>query len=151
MKKLLKNTLIASSCAIVLSACGGGTPSKVIDDVVVEKPDVNVGTAALVVAQDFNFRVDSDATINVSNAPTMKGIVNVYTSYLHHDETLGKYYPNKSTLLTSFYPESASGATIQLAKDQEYLIVEFVPMTSEGTEIYKKVDLTGESEINVSL
>ena len=144
-----KNIFAIIVTALTLTACGGGTPSQTIDNVVVEKPEPATGTASIVAAEDFTFKVDIEKTISVNTAPTEEGIVRIYSTYEHFDANTGDYYPDPHTLLASFSPSQTSSFDFQMLEGKDYVVVEFTPASPSGVSTYRKIDIGAEKEILV--
>ena len=151
MKNNILTTSIAVAFALSLTACGGGgdsastTPTTTTPPPVVTTPPAEpteVNTVDIEVAQDFNFRTDMDLTLTIAQQPAHAGVVNVYHAYEFHDETNDIYYPDYQTRVLSFYPSATDSVEIQVNKNWEHLIVEFIPTTAEGVEKYKKLTLS---------
>lgn len=160
MKNNILSTSIAVALALSLTACGGGggsettsPPTTTTPPVVTDPPTddtTEVATADLEVSQDFDFRTDMDVTLVITSQPSHQGVVNVYHAYEHHDEANNIYYPDYQTRVLSFYPSATDSVEIQVSKNWEHLVVEFVPTTAEGTEMYKKLELTNSDYLSFS-
>lgn len=105
-------------------------------------------TENLVVDTDFDFRTDRNLTLRLDNTPAGKGVVNVYYGYDYHDAATGTYYPDPMTRVLNFNTASTDNVEFQANKNWQYLIVEYVPMDTVGTEQYKKIDLTPGDTVN---
>lgn len=90
----------------------------------------------------FDFRIDRDVTLLLESQPAGKGVVNVYFDYEHYDQNTGTYYPKYDTRVLSFHPSATNKVDIQINKNWQHLIVEFVPTEANGTELYQRVDLS---------
>lgn len=155
MKNNILNASIAVAFALSLTACGGGSDSSTTTTpappVVVDPPTsepTEVATSELEVSQDFDFRTDMDLTLAITQQPSSAGVVNVYHSYEHHDEVNGIYYPDYQSRVLSFYPSATQSVEIQVSKNWEHLVVEFVPTTAEGSEMYKKLNLSTDNYLS---
>lgn len=150
MKNNILTTSIAVAFALSLTACGGGggsessAPTTTTPPVVTDPPaePTVVNTVDIEVSQDFDFRTDMDLTLTITQQPSHQGVVNVYHGYEHHDTTNDVYYPDYETRVLSFYPSATDSVVIQVNKNWEHLVVEFIPTTADGVEMYKKLDLS---------
>lgn len=156
----MKNNILTSSIAVAfalsLTACGGGgststtptttTPPPVVTDPPAEPSEV--ATVDIEVSQDFDFRTDMDLTLTIAQVPSHAGVVNVYHGYEHHDQVNNIYYPDYQTRVLSFYPSATDSVEIQVNKNWQHLVVEFIPTTADGTEMYKKLELTSSNYLS---
>jgi hypothetical protein len=149
---MINKTLIACALSLIMTGCGGGgsdgaggqspaivnpTPAPAPTT-----PEPVYGTIDLVADNDFNFRTDSDLRLILNEKPQGNGVVNVYYDYDYHDVVDDIYYPNYRSRVLTFYPNVTTSVDIQVNKNWQHLIVEFVPTDAYGVEQYRKLDLT---------
>ncbi len=145
MNKPILSLIIVGILTLTLVGCGGGdsdTNTKVITPVPAST------TADLEVAPDFNFRIDMDMVLSITEVPQYAGVVNVYYDYEFHDEVNNIYYPDYATKLLSFSPSASTSVDIQVNKNWVNLIVEFVPIEAEGIQMFKKLTLSNDTTIS---
>jgi len=152
---------LAGLLSLTLVGCGGGggesTSNPTTPPVVTEptptptptEPEV-VDTVDLEVSQDFDFRTDMDLTLTITEQPEYAGIVNVYHEVEYEDEANGILIPKYETRVLSFYPAATDNVEIQVSKNWTHLIVEFIPTEAQGTEMYKKLELSTDDYLSFS-
>ena len=150
---------LAGLLSLALVGCGGGgggeTTTTPTPPVVTEptptptEPEV-VKTADLEVSQDFDFRTDMDVTLTITELPEYAGIVNVYHDVEYEDEATGVLIPKYETRVISFYPAATDNVEVQVSKNWTHLVVEFIPTEAQGTEMYKKLELTTNNYLSFS-
>ena len=103
---------------------------------------IAVETEELFVDSTFDFRTDRNLSLTLTQKPAGKGVVNVYYGYDYHDTAKNVYYPDHKTRVLHFNTKATDNVQIQVNKNWQYLIVEYVPTDGQSREQYKKIDLT---------
>jgi hypothetical protein len=143
---MINKTLVACSLALILSGCGGGSDSQggttpAPTPTPTPVPTV-VNTADIVASPDFSFRIDMDLTLEITEVPAGKGVVNVYYDFDFHDVATDTYYPKPDTRVLTFHPQATNSVVFQVNKNWDHLVFEYIPTDGTGLEMYKKVDLS---------
>lgn len=161
MNKSTLSLTLVGTLALVLAGCGGGgdsatgettNPPVVVDPTPDPTPTepVVTNTVDLVVQQDFDFRTDMDLTLTITEAPDVKGVVNVYHEAEFEDAANNVIVPKYDTRVLSFHPSATGSVEIQVSKNWSHLIVEFIPTEAHGIEMYKKLELTTADTLSFS-
>lgn len=159
---MINKTRMLCAFLLLLGGCGGGDSTGEQSSGTVEPtpttpppttppttttPPAPLGTIDLVADDNFDFRTDRDLTLVLSENPSARGVVNVYHDYDFYDGVNDIYYPNYQTRILSFYPATTTRVEIQVSKNWQHLIVEFVPTEAQALEMYEKLDLTADNNL----
>lgn len=147
----LTNSITLIILLALLVGCGGGSESS---SQVPENNESNTQTAAttessgntetnetpdttqLVAPQSFDFRVDKDVRILLTDLPQTNGVINIYHGTDFYDEQNDVYYPDGKTLLTSWRPKQTQQIKVNFNKNWQGLLIEWLPQTGFQKEQY---------------
>ena len=127
---------------ILITACGP-SPSKDSEHSSTLPTSNSIKTTSNIIADpDFNFRVDKSIEISFLDFPSHIGKVNIYSHFEYYDETLNRYYPDNSTLIASYIASTEFIFPIQVNRNLQHLIIEWLPMDGKSDEAYLFLPLT---------
>ncbi len=141
---MINKTLLACTLAFIVGGCGGSDSGG-------ETPTPTpaaIATIDLVVDTNFVFRTDMDLTLELTEVPTGGGVINIYYDYDFHDLESDLYYPNPRTRVLTFHTEATTSVIFQVSKNWGHLVAEFLPTDPQGTEMYKKLDLSTNDQLS---
>jgi len=152
MNKFILSLTAVGTLTFTLLGCGGGGDNTTAPETIAPettKPDPTEVTTSADIKVDpgFDFRIDTDMILNITELPQSTGVINVYYDYEFYDEGINVYYPDYTTRILSFYPSATSIVDIQVNKNWKFLIVEFVPTEARGIQMFKKLTLPDDSTI----
>jgi hypothetical protein len=133
MKLFTSNFIVITAAFLV--ACGGGSEEDnegLASQPINSQPD----SSTLLAADIFDFRIDRDIVIVLTNRPNGHGFINVYHGTSHYDSQNNIYYPDGDTFLTSWQPDNIDQISVAFNKNWSGLLFEWQPSTGQARELY---------------
>lgn len=93
-----------------------------------------LATSELVAPADFDFRVDRDVQVNLSNGQNIQGVINVYHATAFYDDSLDKHYPDYNSLVASWRVSAGEQYTLMLNSNWQSVLFEWVPESPTALE-----------------
>ncbi len=118
---------------------GGGTTVPLDTSVPADTAPTETDTdlsANLVVSETFDFRIDRSLQVYLSDTPPGPGVVNIYYATGYYDEVTKTHYPDHTALVASWRPSVEQGVNVNVNRNWQGLLFEWVPETAEGREQY---------------
>jgi hypothetical protein len=106
-----------------------------------EDNEIN-STQQLVAQADFDFKSDRTLSLSFEKFPSTDGTFVIYSDFERYDSNQDTYYPDYMTRLAIFIADTELVYNVVVPSDQDFLILEWLPMDGKSHETYQYLALS---------
>ena len=106
-------------------------------------------TKDMVAELSFDFNPVKTVYLNFSRFPSEFGKINIYKRYEYHNEQSNTFYPDHRSMLASYIASTDTLFSLALTEQDQYLILEWLPMDGLSDEAYRRLDIESASQYTV--